>query len=283
MWQLLCEPNSKIMRKLLVVGALLGLGFTQEATAGPCDLTVAGSTCSVAFGSTSALYTNVLPTGTFEVDPFLQVKTAGGSSTEQGYNTTGDSNTSKAGQQFQFDQTGSTDALQLSAVPTVAINGVQYREFLLAVDEPGSNPLISLDQLQIFLASSSNLTGYNTTTRTLGGLTAIYDLDSGSDSWIKLNYSLGGTSGGGTMIAYIPNSLFTQSSSAQYVYLYSQFGVHNAAGGGLEEWWVRTSSTSALQSTRAATPEPGTLVLLGSALSMVGVHLRRRRQKSEAA
>ena len=264
------------MRKLLAVGVLLGLsGFVQDAYAGPCDLTVAGSTCSVAFGSTTAVYTNVLPTGTFYVDPFLQMKTAGGATTEQGYNTTGT---------LQFQSQGDTGALALSTVPVVTIGGVQYREFLLAVNEPGGNPLISLDQLQIFLGSTSNLTNYNTSTRTLSGLTAIYDLDSGGDNWIKLNYSLGATSGPGTMIAYIPNSLFTQSSSTQYVYLYSQFGVQNQAGGGLEEWWVRTSSTSALQVTRNVTPEPGTLVLLGSALSMAGFQLRRRRkQKSEVA
>jgi hypothetical protein len=258
------------MRTLLAVTLLLCLlGFAQTTYAGPCDLTVAGSTCSVAFGATSAVYTNVLPTGTFYVDPFLQMKTSGGATTEQGYNTTGT---------LQFQSQGDTGALQLSAVPVVTIGGVQYREFLLAVNEPGGSPLISLDQLQIFLGSTSSLTNYSTSTRTLSGLTAIYDLDSGGDSYIKLNYSLGATSGPGAMIAYVPNSLFTQSSSTQYVYLYSQFGVQSGAGGGLEEWWVRTPSTSALQVTRNVTPEPGTLVLLGSALSLAGVQLRRRRR-----
>ena len=272
------------MRKLLVVGTLLGFfGFAQDTSAGPCDLTVAGSTCSVAFGSTSALYTNILPTGTFYVDPFLQMKTSGGSNTEQGYNTTGDSNTSQSGQQFQFQQQGTTDALQLGAVPVVTIGGVQYREFLLATNEPGGSSLISLDQLQIFLGSTSSLTNYNTSTRTLGGLTAVYDLDSGSDNWIKLNYSLGAAGGPGTMIAYIPNSLFTQSSATQYVYLYSQFGSHDYAGGGLEEWWVRTSNGSGMAVNRVANPEPGTLILLGSTLSMVGVQLRRRRRQAKAS
>src|SRR5688572_16683841 len=117
------------MRKLLAVGTLLGsFGFAQETSAGPCSVTVAGSTCSVAFGTTSAVYTNVLPTGTFYVDPFLQMKNTGGSTTEQGYNTTGT---------FQLQTQGDTGALTLGAVPIVTIGGVQYREFLLAVNEPG--------------------------------------------------------------------------------------------------------------------------------------------------
>src|SRR5688572_15736311 len=70
----------------LGVGALVLLAVTSgNAYAGTCNLTVAGSTCTEG----GALYTNILPVGTFYVDPFLQMKTSGGSTTEQGYNTTG--------------------------------------------------------------------------------------------------------------------------------------------------------------------------------------------------
>jgi hypothetical protein len=193
-------------------------------------------------------YSNNLPSGTIKVDPFLQVRATG---TESGYNVSG---------------------LDLSKVPTIAIGTVEYREFMLYIDEPGNDPMISLDQLQIFLSPSATAGSYNTTTRTLGGLTAIYDLDSGGDDWIKLNYQLAKQSGPGAMIVYIPNYLFTQSGG-QYVYLYSQFGSNLPSAGGMEEWWVRSTTGS---KTITRVPEPGLLLLFGTASLFAGRRLRRR-------
>jgi len=195
-----------------------------------------------------AYYSNNLPSGTYKVDPFLQVRATG---TESSYNTSG---------------------LALSTVPLVTIGTVQYREFMLYIDEPGSDPMISLDQLQIFLSPSATLSSYNTTTRTLGGLTAIYDLDSGGDDWIKLNYQLAKSSGPGAMIVYIPNYLFTQSGG-QYVYLYSQLGSNLPSGGGMEEWWVRSTTGS---KTVTRVPEPGLLLLFGAGTLLAGRRIRKR-------
>jgi hypothetical protein len=234
--------------RLLPAAAFLGIVVcSAPARADVCDLSVTKTTCDpLTFGG--AYYTNVLPSGTFSVDPFLQLKGAG---TETGYNTSG---------------------LLLSDVPVVTIGTVEYREFLLYIDEPGKDPMISLDQLQIFLSPSATSGTYNATTGTLGGLTAIYDLDSGGNDWIKLNYQLAKSSGPGAMIVYIPNYLFTQSGG-QYVYLYSQLGSNLASGGGMEEWWVRSTSASR---TLTRVPEPGLLLLFGTASLVAGRRLRKR-------
>jgi hypothetical protein len=247
-----------------LVLALVGLG--SDVRADVCNLTTRGSTCSaVSYGG--AVFTNSYTSGTYYIDAFLQIKN---NTTEQGYNTGGDADTSTPRRDYQLNQTGTTQNLLLSEVPIVTIGGTEYREFLLRIDEPGSDPMLSLDQLQIFLSPNANLTNY--TSGTLSGLPAIYDLDSGGDNYIKLNYSL---SPYGIAVAYIPNSLFTQSTSAgtQYVYLYSQFGSHNVSGGGMEEWWVRTDSSGRLVQ---IVPEPASLFLFGAALLVTATRLRRR-------
>jgi hypothetical protein len=259
------------MRNVLVTTVFVLAAFAssvRSAHAGVCDLTVGGSTCD-SFG---AIYTNVLPTGTYYIDPFLQLKSNG---SEQGYNTSGDTST-KPGTQYQFNQTGTTRALSTSELTATTIGSTSYYAFILNIDEPGSDPKLTLDQLQIFLSPSNTLTNYEVATRSLDGLTAIYDLDSGgTNNWVNLNYSLqsGRT---GTMIVYVPTSLFTQPG---YIYLYSQFGATGfTAGGSLEEWWIRTNGTSGTAITAIPNPEPGTLVMVGSVLAFGVRRLRKRRQ-----
>ena len=263
---------------LALVAVVLPLSVAS-ASAGVCNLTTRGSTCSdVSFGG--AIYTNSIASGTFYVDPFLQISKPSGKdpnpTIEQGYNTGSTS--------YQFQQTGDTTNLALSDVPVVTIGGVKYREFLLAINEPGGSPEISLDQLQIFLSPDPNLVNYAydaSGTGNLNGLTAIYDMDAGDKTnWVSLNYSLNfsSTASGARVgaVVYIPDSLFkTSSTSPQYVYLYSQFGAMAAVGGGLEEWWVKTNGSGVKVT---ITPEPGSLVLLGSGVALVAARLRKRRR-----
>ena len=64
----------------------------------------------------------------------------------------------------------------------------------------------------------------------------VYDLNAGSGgNYIKLDANLSSGSGAGDMVALIPVSALG-TDLTQYVYLYSEFGVHNANTSGFEEW-----------------------------------------------
>ncbi len=178
------------------------------------------------------------PTGTGVINSFVRVQTANGKATvEQGYNTDA--------RPLQLDENNSpqfTRSLQLSSVPTVNIAGKVYREFLLDINQKNSAPLLSLDQLRIYVGGAGDLTGYDAGTQQLAGLCAVYDLDAGGDHWVALNARLSHGSGSGDMLVYVPDAVFTGGS---YVYLYSKFGENVAANGGFEEWAVGASALTA--------------------------------------
>ena len=197
-------------------------------------------------------------TGTGVIQSFVRVQDNG---IADGYNTSArpvfyDENTSPT---FTRD-------LQLAFVPIVNIGGVNYREFLLDINQQNSSPLLSLDKIQIYVSATGNQSG---AIGTFG--TKVYDLDTGTDSTILLNYSLNNGSGSGDMFAYIPNAVF---AGANYVTLYSMFGARGGAyaeNDGFEEWAVRSVQTLPV-------PEPGTYALMLAGLGVVGFMARRRRQ-----
>src|SRR5262249_13956123 len=117
---------------------------------------------------------------------------------------------------------------------------------------------LTLDQLKIFVGGGPNLTGYTNgasdgfNTGALPGSNLVYDLDTGAcaacgasisnwetnrlDNWIQLSYDLiGGGSGQGDMVAYVPDQFFAAYGASQNVYLYSQFGTHDPSDAGFEE------------------------------------------------
>jgi SdrD B-like domain len=201
------------------------------------DLSTAGST---AFAPNGALVqqTNQQPTGTGFIHSFVRVQGAApGGGSEQGYNTDA--------RPLQFDENKSpvfTRSLQLSEVPIVVVNGVAYREFLLDINQKSSSPLLSLDEVRVFLGSTGNMTGYDTTTHQLAGQDAVFDLDSGGDVAVKLNAGLTHGSGSGDMLLDIPAAAFAGADPNSFVYLYSKFGVQAGmtANAGFEEWAVKT-------------------------------------------
>jgi hypothetical protein len=250
--------------------AIIGAAFLFTSAAQAAilvDLTTSGSSGTI----NGALYQQFdpQPTGTGVLNTFLRVQKRG---VEQGYNT----DWRPTGLDEKVDL--HTRSLLLSEIPKVTISDITYREFLLDINEAGNEPLLSLNEVQIFLAATGDI--HNKTN--LG--TPVYDMDSGTDANVKLNYSLNSGSGSGDMLLYVPDALFN-GNAGPYVYLYSRFGepipgdssdVSNTSEAGFEEWAAgkKGPNGSIVPVTPGPVPEPGSLGLLLIGASAL---LRRRR------
>ena len=184
---------------------------------------------------------DVPPTGTGFIQSFVRIQS--NSSNEQGFNTDGTPQLDTKAGIF-------THSIQLEDIPTVTINGKEYREFRLDLNEKDSttNDGINLTALKIFIAGSGDLTAYTPTPLTLPtganpfmltGATLVYDLDGAGDVTVPMNeWSTG--SGHGDYAVVIPEAAFAHASDTDYVYLYSAFSANDA---GFEEWYVRKPQT----------------------------------------
>ena len=166
------------------------------------------------------------PTGTGIIEPFLRVQNNG---RQQGFNTdhsplNGDLANVKSGPW--------THAVRVSDLPTVMYKGVLSVKLLLDVNQAGSEPELSLDDLRIFTAASPAIRD----NATLFAENEVYNMGAGNR--VLLDASLNSGSGSGDMYCYLPASLFAGLGS-QYFYLYCKFGASGggfATNGGFEEW-----------------------------------------------
>jgi len=170
-------------------------------------------------------------TGTGLINSFVRIDAAG---FERGYNTLGAT---------EFDTVSGSQAIRVSDVPLVTIDNVNYREFFLDANESNATPLISLQQIQVFLGATGNLSGYPTFGNPPQAI-KVFDLDIGADgdSRVDINTSLFSGSGQGDLLVFIPDSAFTDPNL--FVYFYSAFGATSppadgfSSDGGFEEWSV---------------------------------------------
>ncbi|HEV8378999.1 MAG TPA: PEP-CTERM sorting domain-containing protein [Tepidisphaeraceae bacterium] len=247
------------------VGAIFLLTSAAQAAI-LVDLTTRGSSGTI----NGALYQqfDAQPTGTGVLNTFLRVQKQG---VEQGYNT----DWRPTGLDEKVDL--HTRSLLLSETPKVTISDITYREFLLDINEAANEPLLSLNEVQIFLAATGNVHNRSN----LGA--PLYDMDAGTDANVKLNYSLNHGSGSGDMLLYVPDSLFN-GNAEPYVYLYSRFGepipgdnsdVSNTSEAGFEEWAAgkKGPNGTIVPVTPPPVPEPGSIALL---LICATAMLRRR-------
>jgi hypothetical protein len=152
-----------------------------------------------------------------QISTFVSLK-GGRGGIEQGYNTDA--------RPLQFrDESGNsnlTHAITLGDVPVVTVNGTNYLEFYLAVNQKNWSPYLSLDEVQIFLSGKKNLSDYNAFKNTLNKLSPVFDLDSNGNVSIKLNSKLD-SSGGWNAALLVPQTDFAGASPGTYLYLYSLF------------------------------------------------------------
>jgi len=247
------------MRKALIAAVAIALSTAANAT--DVDLTTAGSTGTV----NGALFFQIdaQSTGTGVIDPFVQLDDNDGDS--NGYNTTVNSVLDNgAADNFNHE-------LLLTSVPVVNIGGVDYREFLLDINETGEDPFVSLHEIQLFTSDTANQSVETFTggILDLADATLIYDLDALEDSVVELNYSLNTGSGSGDVLFYVPDSLFT--GTGDFVYLYSAFGSLNDEEAGFEEWAI-------VEGGLGVVPEPATVVLLGLGLAAAAARQRFARK-----
>ncbi|MHC4743798.1 MAG: hypothetical protein ACYS8Z_17925 [Planctomycetota bacterium] len=174
-----------------------------------------------------------------------------------------------------------TRQLPLGVVPYMTPNSSLvttglYYEFLLDINQKGAEGKdgdpdwnLSLDELQIALGSTGDMSSYSTIFSSL-----IYDMDGAGDARVLLNGKLDTGSGQADLAVYIPKSLF-DGQPGNCVYLYAKFGEPGNSpnypnNDGFEEWAIE--STYELP----VIPAPPAVLLAGLGAGVIG-WLRKRK------
>ena len=269
-------------RFVAVFAVLVGFIFAaSSAQAITLDLTCIGCSGEI----NDALYTQIDPqaTGTGVINTFAQISPTGNTDTSGAYNTTSN-NTLSNGADDPHNH-----SIFLGDVPIVTVNGVDYYEFILDVNEAdrmGIDKYVSLDEVQIFVGGTENA---SFDTFTAGILdhdgTLVYQMDAGTDSWVGLDFQLNSGSGSGDMQLLVEVSAFAGFGPDDVVTLYSEFGLQgNTSDGvpmgdygqsdGFEEWAIGEGTGGG---TTPPVPEPTAALVFGIGAVLMGARVRNQR------
>jgi hypothetical protein len=191
----------------------------------PCSATILDLTTQGASGSIGAAFfiQESQGAGTGIFDSFMRIHANG---TEKGVNSDGP---------YTMDEKAGiwTRSVLVSQFGVTDLNGVTSIRFMLDINQVAARPLLSLDQIKIFVSPVGT---YHTLEQLTANAEPIYDLGAGNS--IHLNYGLDAGSGESDMVAYLPYSLFA-AHAAEYLYLFSELGATGgqyASNDGFEEW-----------------------------------------------
>ncbi|CAN7345707.1 beta strand repeat-containing protein [Rhizobium sp. LjRoot254] len=137
-----------------------------------------------------------------------------------------------------------THTVLLSTVPVTIVNGVEYYEFRVDLNESNSNPggQISLDTFKIYSSTDGTIQKL----AVLEAQTVAYDMDAGGDKTLLLSEVSTG-SGTDDYAVLVPVSSFAGADPAT-TYMYLQVGMGFKGGdyvsqGGFEEWNLQSAGS----------------------------------------
>lgn len=246
---------------------------------------------SVTGGQFIVQQTTIQPTGTGVINSFVRVRD--NAPAVQGYNTDFRPGSPAKAPLDDIDDPNFTRSLLLADVPIVTIGGVQYRQFLLDINQTGSNPKLSLNQIQIFQSNGdalhTSLSAADTTHDAVvgfgAGVNEVFRMNNAQNTAgglstnreIQLDFSLANGSGSGDMFLYVRNDAFNSKTN---VILYSQFGTNTGQfenNDGYEEWSVVKGTFNVVP-----VPAPPSAILLGVGAVVMGIGRLRRRAAAKA-
>ena len=188
-----------------------------------------------------ATFSKTLPvgSGTGLYDPFLATHDS---------NANGQTNDGVA-EGFNNDATSildvdasKTSSLKLSDMPIKVIDGVEYYEFRVDLNETKQRRRqnVSLNEFKIYTsASPATLADFNNTTDEFGaGFTKVYDLDAGEDRTLILRDDNSGSGTDDYSVLIKVSAFGDVDPTTTYLTLYTNMGRQPGAAedGGFEEW-----------------------------------------------